>query len=117
MPFAVTQMNLETIIQSEISQREKDKYHIMISLYMWNLKWDINELIYKRKRVTDVENRLVAAKDRGVRRELGTSRCKILYTECINSKVLLYSTGNYTRYPGINHDGKGYEKECTYMYK
>ena len=49
MPFAVTQMNLETIIPSEISQREKDKYHIMISLYMWNLKWDINELIYKRK--------------------------------------------------------------------
>ena len=65
MPFAVTQMNLETIIQSEISQREKDKYHIMISLYMWNLKWDINELIYKRKRVTDVENRLVAAKEGG----------------------------------------------------
>ena len=65
MPFAVTQMNLETIIPSEISQREKDKYHIMISLYMWNLKWDINELIYKRKRVTDVENRLVAAKEGG----------------------------------------------------
>ena len=65
MPFAVTQMNLETIIPSEISQREKDKYHIMISLYTWNLKWDINELIYKRKRVTDVENRLVAAKEGG----------------------------------------------------
>ena len=65
MPFAVTQMNLETIIPSEISQREKDKYHIMISLYPWNLKWDINELIYKRKRVTDVENRLVAAKEGG----------------------------------------------------
>ena len=37
----------------------------MISLYTWNLKWDINELIYKRKRVTDVENRLVAAKEGG----------------------------------------------------
>ena len=31
MPFAATQMNLEIIILSEISQTEKDKYH-MISL-------------------------------------------------------------------------------------
>ena len=31
MPFAVTWMDLEMIIQSEVSQTEKDKYH-MISL-------------------------------------------------------------------------------------
>ena len=35
MSFAATQMNLEIIILSEISQKEKDKYH-MIS-HMWNL--------------------------------------------------------------------------------
>ena len=35
MPFAVTQMDLEIIILSEISQTEKDKYYIT---YMWNLK-------------------------------------------------------------------------------
>ena len=29
-----------------------------------------------------------------------------------NSKVLLYSTGNYIQYPVINHKGK----ECIYMY-
>ena len=28
MPFAATQMDLETIILSEVSQAEKDKYHI-----------------------------------------------------------------------------------------
>ena len=28
MPFAATQMDLETIILSEVSQTEKDKYHI-----------------------------------------------------------------------------------------
>ena len=33
MPFAVTWMELETLILSEISQREKDKYH-MISLIL-----------------------------------------------------------------------------------
>ena len=31
MPFAATYMDLETIILSEVSQREKDNYH-MISL-------------------------------------------------------------------------------------
>ena len=31
MPFATTWMDLETAILTEISQREKDKYH-MISL-------------------------------------------------------------------------------------
>ena len=35
MPFAATQMDLEIIILSEVSQTEKDKYHIA---YMWNLK-------------------------------------------------------------------------------
>ena len=29
MPFAVTWMSLEPIILSEISQKEKDKYHII----------------------------------------------------------------------------------------
>ena len=44
-PFAATWMVLEIIILSEISQKEKDKYH-MISL-CGILKTDINELIYK----------------------------------------------------------------------
>ena len=47
--------------------------------------------------------------------EFGVSRCKLLYTEWINNKVLLYSTGNYIHYPIINHIGKEYEK--IYMYK
>ena len=33
------------------------------------------------------------------------------YIEQINSKVLLYSTGNYIQYPVINHNEKEYEKE------
>ena len=35
--------NLEPIIQSEVSQKEKDKYII----YMWNLKYNTNKLICK----------------------------------------------------------------------
>ena len=41
MPFAATWMDLEIIILREVSQKEKDNYH------MWNLKYDTNELIYK----------------------------------------------------------------------
>ena len=29
MPFAATWMELETLILSEVSQKEKDKYHII----------------------------------------------------------------------------------------
>ena len=43
--------------------------------------------------------------------EFGVSRCKLLCIEWIDNKVLLYSTGNYIQYPGINHNGKEYEKE------
>ena len=30
--------NLEPITQSEVSQKEKDKYHILTQIYIWNLK-------------------------------------------------------------------------------
>ena len=44
MPFAATWMQLKIIILSEISQKEKDKYH---TTYMWNLKYGTDELIYE----------------------------------------------------------------------
>ena len=47
--------------------------------------------------------------------EFGISRCKLLYREWKNNKVLLYSTGNYIQYSVINHNGKEYEKEYIYM--
>ena len=37
--------------------------------------------------------------------EVGVSRCKLLYMEWINNKVLLYSTRNHIQYPVINHHG------------
>ena len=37
--------------------------------------------------------------------EAGVSRCKLLYIEWINNKVL-YSTEKYIQYPMINHNGK-----------
>ena len=45
-PFAATWIDLEIVIFSEVSQPEKDKYH-MISLICGILKNDTNKLIYK----------------------------------------------------------------------
>ena len=45
--------------------------------------------------------------------EFGINRCKLLYREWIDNKVLPYSTENYIQYPVINHKGKEDEKECT----
>ena len=42
--------------------------------------------------------------------EFGISRCKPVYTQWINNRVLLYSTGNYIQYPVINYNGKEEEK-------
>ena len=40
MPFAATQVDLEIIILSEVSQKEKDKYHTVSLIY------DANEPTY-----------------------------------------------------------------------
>ena len=47
MPFAATWMELENLILSEISQKEKDKYH-MIS-HNWNLIDSTNELFHRKE--------------------------------------------------------------------
>ena len=47
VPFATIGLDLELVILSEVSQTEKEKYH-MTSLKMQNLKRnDKNKLIYK----------------------------------------------------------------------
>ena len=71
MPFVATWIQLETITLREVSQTEKDKYH-MRSLICGILKKDTNELIYKdRNRPTDIENKLMVTKgERGERDKL-----------------------------------------------
>ena len=48
--------------------------------------------------------------------EFGSSKCKLLYTEWISNKVLVYSTGDSIQYPVINLNGKEYEKEYIYIH-
>ena len=63
MPFEATWMGLEMIIVSEVSQMDKDKYH-MISLMCSILKNGSNELIYETNGGTDVKNKPMAEHQR-----------------------------------------------------
>ena len=56
-------MNLEPIIQSEVSQKEKDKYHILMHIYRIQ-KNDTEEFIYRAAVEKQTENRLTDM-DRG----------------------------------------------------
>ena len=44
MSLATTWIDLEIIMLSEVSQKERQIKYIT---YMWNLKYDANELFYK----------------------------------------------------------------------
>ena len=67
------------------------------SEYMWNLKYNTNELTYKTDSQTG--NRHVIAKTEGeegvLEWDFETSGCRLVYIAWINNKILLYSTGNY----------------------
>ena len=65
-------------------------------------------------------NRLVVAKEDegrgGMGWEFGICRRKLLYTGWMNDKVRWYRIGNCIQYPVINSNGKGFERECIYVY-
>ena len=69
VPLAETQIDLETVIQSEVSQKEENKYH----LYMKSRKIIQMNLFTKQKQTIDKENKLMVTngeKGRG-RNKLG----------------------------------------------
>ena len=77
---------------------------------MCNLKYGTNEPICKTERLTDIENRLGVAKEKGdVERmdgEFKVNRCKLLHLKWIDNKFLLYSTWKYSEPTGVDPDGK-----------
>ena len=85
---------------------------------MCNLKYDTNKLICETEgRLTDTEQTFGCQGGSGGRGgadgELKISRCKLVYTEWINNKVLLHSTGDSLQYSVINQSGKEYKKVCV----
>ena len=75
----------------------------IILCYKWTYLWN-------RNRILDTKNSLVVTKGNvvggGMEWEVWVSRCKLLYLEWINNKVLLYSTENYIQYSMKNRNGK-----------
>ena len=86
-PFAATWMQLEITVLSQSERERQIPYDIT---YMWNLKYDTNESIYKTATDSWTYRRdLWLPRARGIEWEVGVSRCKLLYIERINNKVLL----------------------------
>ena len=102
MPFTAAWKNVEINILSEVDRKRKTILcHIT---HMWNLKGTYQ---WNRNRLTDIENRLVLAKE-GSTGSLGLADEIYLYIEWINNEVLQYATGNFIQHLGINHIGKEY---------
>ena len=73
-----------------------------------------------RHRETDLWLSRRRVDGRGIDWKFGLNRCKLLYIEWINNKVLLYSTGNCTQCPEINITEKSTKKNvcvcvCIHM--
>ena len=65
-------MDLEIIIPSEVSQKKKDKHHILMVFtpfhryhYMWNLKYDTNEPTYEAETLANTAIGLVVSQGKG----------------------------------------------------
>ena len=93
MPFAATWTQLEIMILSEVSH--KDKHYL---IYMWNWKYDTNEPIWETETIMKIENKVVIAKGEGIREgrewEAGVGRRKLSYIAWIHNRILLYGTEN-----------------------
>ena len=117
IPFAATWMDPRDYHTKQIIKR---KTNTIDFTYTWNLEYNTNELIYKTE--TDSQTQRIdlwLPRRKGVAEgwsgSLGLGDANS-YIEWVNNKVLLYSTGNYTQYTVINHNGKEYKKEHIYIY-
>ena len=97
---------LEIIILSTTSQKEKDKYNYHCT---WKLKYGTNEVICKTETNSQTWRRLVVTKGeesgRGVdwKFEMQTIIYRI-------KSILLYSTGGYIQYSGINYNARNIKR-------
>ena len=65
MPFATTQMHLQIIVLSEVSQKNKTNT-IWYHLYVESKIWHKSTYLQNRNGFTNIEKRLVVAKERGL---------------------------------------------------
>ena len=112
MPFAATWMELENLILSEMSQKDKTPYDIT---YIWNLIYGTNEPFHRKENCGLGEQTCGCqggGGGSGMDWESGVNRCKLLHLEWISNEILLYSTGNYIQSLVMEHDG-GLQQKLT----
>ena len=129
-------MDLEIIIQSEVSRKEKSKYHILMHICgIWK-NWYRQSYLQSRNRDTDVEvatmvatshiwllstwNLCIPKEERrdGMNWEIGihTYKLLILYIIYIANENPLYSTENTTLCSVVTYTGKKSKNGGIYVY-
>ena len=107
---------------SEVSQKEKDKYHMMSLISEISCKAQRN--LSTEKKIMDMEKRLWLPRGRrggggsGMDGVLGVNRWRLWPLEWISSEILLCSTGNYVWSLMMEHDSvkKGtYTCRCNWI--
>ena len=89
---------------AEVENRDKEN-----RLWWWsgNTENELKESSFKTVRIpVPWYLNKIFNKRLGMEWEVAVSKCKLLYIEWINNKVLLHCTENYIQYPMINHNGK-----------
>ena len=79
LPFAATWMELETLILSEVCQKDKEKYHVIS--HVWNLIYSTNEPFH-RKEAHGLGEETCGCQGgggSGMDWEFGVGRCKLLH--------------------------------------
>ena len=94
MSFAATWMDLEIIILSKVNQKERQMAYDIT--YMWNLKYDTNQPLYKTKADSHMWRTVLwlpARREggRGKDWEFGISKSKLLDIGRINNHALLHN--------------------------
>ena len=107
-------MDAATDYQSNWNKLERERQIPYDVTYMWNWKYDPNEPIYGTETLTQRRDCWLPRRGEGI--EGGASRWKLLYSEGIRDKVLLYSTENHAQHPMRNHKEKNILKECVCIY-
>ena len=91
-------LNLELVIQSEVSQKEKNKNSVLTHTYIWNIeKWYWWSYLQGRTGDANAENRLVDTvreEESGADGEDGIGIFVSPYGKLTAGEKLLYNTGN-----------------------
>ena len=109
-------MDLEIIIPSEVSQKEKDKYHTLFLICgiqnVTQMKLSAEQKQAHREQTCGCQSGGRKGRD-GLR--VWEQQVQTVMLRMDNSKVLLNSTGNCTQSLGVNHNGKAHKEECMYV--